>query len=330
MNTNLTTLTLGIVLAIPFQAHAIEGGASVNKADFQQFVEMGCTGNIIGGKWVLTAAHCTYNYVDMYDGSSVNVKSKTNHPSYDGTFSDISLWELESVQDVNQINTISVDHVGAGEPITVYGFGGNASELRKAVQTSEAINGDAQWLRTINISQGHSINGDSGASYLNSAGQIVAIHHGSSSTSTSGMQGYRTETGQAFILDTVNGWHYPTNLDINDSATITVQSLHVGGTTDGAYTTGDLSINYAESTCDDGAIGEFATCTYRVTTSGGEGKLHLSANEKISVNKPVISDNDNNDTSDDNGGGESDGGSLGLLSLLSLLGFGFIRNKARR
>ncbi|MFW7525627.1 trypsin-like serine protease [Vibrio ostreicida] len=332
---NAVAVAVAVALCIPFKASAIIDGTSVNKEDFQQFVEMGCTGNIIGGKWVLTAAHCTTNLglkdVTRYDGSSAKTKAQHNQPAFDGTLSDISFWELESIQDVDQINTISVNNIGAGQSITVYGFGGTAPQLNKAVQTSEAVSGNAQWLRTVDISQGKSTSGDSGSSYLNNADQIVAVHGGGSSTSTGGMEGYRTETGRSFILDTVNGWHYPTNIKVSNTATITVQSLHVGGTTDAAYTSGDLAINYAASTCDDGAIGEFATCTYSVTTSGGQGQLFLSANEKIDVNKPVSTDNGGGSggSNTNSGGGDSGGGSFGFASLLALLGLGLSRSKVR-
>lgn len=320
---------ISISIILSFQAHAVLNGTQANKESFQQLVEMNCTGNIIAGKWILTAAHCDTNFgvhdVVRYDGTSIKPKAVHNHPAYDGTLSDIGFWELESVQDVNQINTISVSNIGAGQPITIYGFGGTDPLLGKAVQTSEAASGDLQWLRTIDISQGRSTFGDSGSSYLNGSGQIVAVHSSGSSTTTFGMEGYRTETGRQFILDTVNGWHYPTNLTVSNTTTITVQSLHVGGTTDSAYTSGDLTINYASSTCDNGAIGEFATCTYSVTTSGGQGQLYLSANEKIDVNKPVSS----GDTGgiNNSGSGDSGGGTFGFVSLLSLFGLSWLKRK---
>lgn len=326
MKSKVSVVSLAIAMLPSFQAVAIINGTPENKANFQQFVEMGCTGNIIAGKWVLTAAHCAANLgmrdVVRFDGSIAKTISQRNHPSFDGTLSDIGLWELESIQDVDQINTISVSNVGAGQAITVYGFGGSPSQLSKAVQTSEAASGDAQWLRTVNISQGNSTAGDSGASYLNAANQIVAVHGGGSSTSSAGMEGYRVETGQNFILDVVNGWHYPTNIKVNGSTTVVVQSLHIGGTTDTSYVSGDLIIDYAASTCDDGAISEFATCTYTISSSGGQGQLYLTSSEKIDVNKPVVVVDDNNGSNTDSNGGDSGGGSFGFVTLLVLLGLG--------
>ena len=325
MDKKLNVLPLIAAIFSPL-ASAIVDGLAEDKTNFQQFVEMGCTGNIIAGKWVLTAAHCPIKDVVRYDGSIAKAKSKVNHPTFDGTLGDISFLELENIQDVNQINTISVSNVGAGQAITIYGFGGSAPQLNKAVQTSEAVIGDPQWLRTTNISQGKSISGDSGASYLNAAGQIVAVHGGGSSTSTAGMEGYRTETGRQFILDTINGWHYPTNIKVTGTSVITVQSLHVGGTVDSAYTSGDLSIDYASSTCDDGSISEFSTCTYSISTSGGEGQLYLSSNEKIDVNKLSVPDNSDN-ASGGNASSGGGGGTFGFLTIFFLMFLSLTRSK---
>ena len=317
------------IAAFSFNVHAIVNGTLVSNNDLQQMVSMNCSGNIIGGKWVLTAAHCALSNVTLHDGTTAIARNKINHPSFDGTLNDIGFVELESVQATNKINTLSVSNIGAGEAITVYGFGNTAPQAYRAVQTSEAqgIGLHAQFLRTVNTGQGSSISGDSGMSYLNAASEIVAVHNAGSATSTAGMQGFRIELARQFILDTVKGWHYPTNLEFNGNKVITVQSLHIGGTTDVAYTTGDVTIDYASSTCDDAVITEYGICTYSINSTGGQGTLHLSGTESIQVNKleipPSVSDNSHSNSN------SSGGGSFGLFSTLSLALI-YLRRKANK
>ena len=80
------------------------------------------------------------------------------------------------------------------------------------------------------------------------------------------------------------------------------------------YTEGDATINQDESTCiTKGNITPFEKCTYVVESSGGTGKLYLSDNEVININKAMP----NPTPTPDNGGGKS-GGSVGIFGLLGM------------
>jgi hypothetical protein len=84
---------------------------------------------------------------------------------------------------------------------------------------------------------------------------------------------------------------------------------------DSAYASGNANIT--GGTCLDAAdIQPFSTCTY-IVESQGTGTLHLSDSESITINKPTVTPDS----------GSSDGGSLGFLSIIGLLGLGFIRRK---
>jgi hypothetical protein len=173
--------------------------------------------------------------------------------------------------------------------------------------------------------KGHLYAGDSGGAVLNQYNEIVAVNN---STSTWDFDG-ENETNEhsafsanlseskGFILETINGWHYPTLANTsNGVATIKIQSLHVNPTVDSAYTSGDATITGGTCTTMN-SVSAFQTCTYTIESQGGEGQLILSDNEVININKPTVTPNS----------GGSDGGSLGFLSIIGLLGLGFIRKK---
>ena len=309
-----------VLMATSSGVLAVNNGVAVSRSDYQQFVNMNCSGTIVGGKWVLTAAHCNGGSVMIHDGTNVAVKSKYNHPSFDGTLSDMALWELQNSVNVNKINTFSITKVGAGQAIEMFGFGGTQPNLFKAVQTtdSQGAGVQSQWLRTLFTGSGDSTGGDSGSAYLMN-GEIVGIHNGGNSVNADGMEGFRVENGKQFLLDTVNGWHFPTNLAFNGKQTIMVQSLHVGGTADAAFVSGDLNIDYASSTCDDITINEFSKCSYTVESNGGYGELHLSNSETIYVNKAT---NNNSGTANDGG---SSGGSINQMVLFIFVLLGLSR-----
>ncbi|WP_029405253.1 trypsin-like serine protease, partial [Vibrio splendidus] len=67
-----------------FQVLAIENGTSVDwQNDFDDQVKNNCTGMIVGGNQVLTAAHCTdLTSITFADGTVMDAVSRDDHPSY--------------------------------------------------------------------------------------------------------------------------------------------------------------------------------------------------------------------------------------------------------
>ena len=302
---------------------AVQNGVTVERSNHQDTVYSQCTGTVIGGKWIITAAHCTsigsQETVNTYDGKDITSIEVIQHPRYNSDQVDIALLRFNNQIGSNKTGIISQMTVSDGETSTYYGFGQTGNALNSAViQKQTDPYPCAVQYTYADIGQGNAVSGDSGSSLRDSSNQIVAILK---STNVLGMYATKITEARDWILSTINGWNYPTQITGSGQKTITVQSLHTGGASDSSYTEGDLTIDFASSTCDDGVIAEYATCTYVVNNNGGHGKLFLTANEFIEFNKPT-STNSNPAPS-----GDSGGGSFGFLSLLGLA-FLSLRKKA--
>ena len=316
-----------------------------------------CTGTLVAGKFVITAAHCLKNNVvgqeDDIAGRVTTVSGHAYaaeppqfqlHPQYDPDFDgknpyDVGIISLAESVDYSQIQffaDLNSSPFTPSLPIDITGFGGTAyseNPLNRNQFTFSHTGITYPALVFVNLvdPSKHTTGGDSGSAWTNRQNQIVGIHNGGIFNGTSNTHityGSDLHYSRQFILDTVNGWHYPTlaNEASNGKVTITVQSLHnsavYGAANQAPYTTGDLPSNIGGTCLTMNDIKPFQTCTYEIESQGGVGTLHLSDNESIAINKPTPTI-----TPPVTSGGSSDGGSLGFLSIIGLLGLGFIRRK---
>ncbi len=322
-----TSLSLLLSL-VSCGALAAQGGTSVNwQQDYNDLVNMNCTGLVLGGNKVLTAGHCdaTNNTTNLQfsSGATLNSTSLVKHPNYtySGSYQyDVAILSLPSKVDTESIHffgDITNRTVSVGNKLKAYGFGGG-NPLAYVEHDVTQIWGGPGIDTTITAQATYVgdalLGGDSGGMWTNTTNRIVGL----SSTSNGAGRASFTDLFYAkdFILDTVDGWHYPTIAKtVNNQVTITVQSLHKNTTSDSAYTDGTAQI--VGGTCQgNNSVSPLDVCTY-VVNSTGEGKLYLSANEFVHINKPASTTN-----SSTTSGGGSGGGSLGLsVFLLTLLGF---------
>ena len=335
-----TTATIALLMAgLSFNALAIENGTSVNWNDYNDMVKLNnsvsnaeCSGTAIAGKYILTAAHCVIHsdrYVDQaitaekQSSSIIKVNSHPNFNEHRGNWHDVAISELNqtiNTQHIHFFADLTNNTVKLNDNLRIFGFGNTQKNLSYAnlemidlgLNPEDRLDGEF-------INQGNTIGGDSGGSWLDTNNNIVSVHSGSSTFPDGRRETYSTNLHYAkdFILETINGWHYPTLANTsNGSVTIKVQSLHDTNAAYDATTSGDAQI--IGSTCES-TIQPFQTCTYTIESQGGTGTLHLSDSESITINKPAP-------TTESSGGGDS-GGSLGFLSLIGLFGLGFIRHK---
>ncbi|WP_305403336.1 trypsin-like serine protease [Photobacterium leiognathi] len=325
------------------QAFAIESGQNVLNAQHQTIIQTTknkCTGNLIAGKWVLTAQHCSANnptIINTFNNQRILVKEQINHnnsPYYYGDTIDIALWKLDKDAQFNKITPLSITPISAKQNIDLYGFANNSDQISKVplIITSQPNDNDSIVKSVVLKGNGTLVAGDSGAPYINANNQIVAVHQG---VEGDFYRGTRISSAQDFILNTVDGWNYPTLLaNVKGQQVITIQSLHKDDVIDQAYTSDNVTINSDQSTCLKGNISPFETCTYVIDTDGNEGSFILSPTEVISINPGIKDDStgkDNNDKpdqiiTDNNDGG---GGTFNLSALFSLLFIVFLRRKTR-
>ncbi|MFA0053272.1 trypsin-like serine protease [Vibrio echinoideorum] len=325
---NKTSLALALSL-LSNSAFAIQNGIPVGwKNDFDDMVKNNCTGMVVGGDQVLTANHCRdLSGITFADGTVMDAVTRDDHPNYiasgSGDQYDVSVWMLPQIaktQNIHYLADLNTQTVAIGDSIKAYGFGGRNplayAELivNKLPIPSSAVPGLKTTFEATAIA-GVPIQGDSGGGWFKND-QIFGVHFGGSHLGRSG-----TDLHQAkdFLLEKINGWHYPTVLKGTGTQTIKVQSLHQNPIVDTAYGAGDVTIT--GGTCQTlSTINAFDTCTYELDVTGS-GQLHLTTNEVIDINpvtKPVASPPKKSGSS---------GGSLGFFSLLGLAVFGRLRKR---
>lgn len=319
---------------------------NIVRLDSQTLGKQGqCTGSLIAGKYILTAAHCLKNEGDVDTviqaskaATTATFTDFTLHPDFNpdsDSTPDVGLIKLSNTLDYSStqyLSDLNISHLTKDEAIYITGFGGTASNdapLNRANFTFSRANSFEPYYVYLNqVNDSHTTGGDSGSAWTNAKDEIVAIHRGSSSYTNGTRSTYGTDLHYAsdFILDTINGWHSPTVATANGQTTITVQSLHKAteqpDVRNSAWTEGDVTLDTELSTCLTADIKPYSKCTFVIDSNGGEGVLWLSANEPIEINPKATT---NPDEGNGSTGGSSSGGSFGVFSLLALMGLAFGR-----
>lgn len=326
-------ISLALISAASCPAFAIQNGTALTWSEHDDLVKMNCSGTILAAKWVLTAKHCEKNSslgVTTVNGL-INVESVINNTSTDYAL-DIGLWKLKTPADTKNITLLSSRNIEEGELIRISGFGAGVGTQALTYAEQIAIpptEARPEWVTLKMDGKGNTIGGDSGAPYTDVNGLIIGVHNAGGVDAETGVnaEGARLHYAKDWILETINGWHFPTIANTptsGGSITIEVQSLYADAFIDNATASGDATIT--GGTCSGATVQPFDICTYTISSNGYEGTVTLDGEQKITINKgrtKPITPTPTPDPETGSGGG----GSLGLLSLIAALGFGLVRRK---
>ncbi|MCS6162451.1 S1 family peptidase [Shewanella baltica] len=326
-------ISLALISVVSSPVFAIQNGTALTWAEHDDLVKMNCSGTILAGNWVLTAKHCGKNSssgVTTVNGL-INVESVINNTSTDYAL-DIGLWKLTTPANTKNITFLSLRNIEEGERIRISGFGAGVGTQALAYAEEIAIpptEARPEWVTLKIDGKGNTIGGDSGAPYTDLNGLIVGVHNSGGVDAETGInaQGARLHYAKDWILETINGWHFPTIANTptsGGSVTIEVQSLHADSVIDNATASGDATIT--GGTCSGATVQPFDICTYTISSNGYEGTVTLDGEQKITINKgrtkPVTPPTPDPET------GSGGGGSLGFVSLIAAFGLGLMRRKA--
>lgn len=334
---------VGLILSLLSSgSYAIDGGSTVDASLYPQYIKAyasngsSCTGVLIAGKYVLTAAHCGTGTSVTVNNTSISVSKTTLHPSYDpnGNYgNDLAIWELASQQDVNSSALISTDGFAANSLYSIYGYA-DTTTLKTA--TMGAVEDDTsttdqyilEWIDG-SIGTGHAKSGDSGGPVTDSSNNVLGVIHGESGECDSSGCIYTNNvtklgSNQDFLLDTIAGLSYPTAVT-GDTVTIPVQNLSQQTV---ALTPSFTGITVTSDTCSGATLSPLAECTITAT---GSGSISLTTNDVVTVNKTTTddssSDSSSNSSSDSSSGG---GGSFDYLFLIGAAIVGLSKKLLRK